>query len=149
MARYTGGNEVKAGIYWNPRDWEMTVLQGKGGTLPGGPEARWMRVPLFAMLLLGPIMGAAFVIFLPFIGVAMLVYYGSRKAAEATGRFVRGAATAMSADWRPGEAYLAGKPRNGSGAKDEAAPESQETSDEEENELDSLEKEVAERRREE
>ena len=145
MKRYNGGTEAKAGFYWNSREWEITVLQGKGGSLPGDATTRFIRIPMPAMLLVGPIMGAAFVMFLPFIGVAMLGYYGSRKLAAVTGDFVRGAATAMSPAWRPGEAYLAGKPRRAKkGAVKDAASEAKpEAADA----ITSLEKDVEERRR--
>lgn len=147
MKRYYGGTEAKAGFYWNPKEWEVTVLSGKGGTLPGPADTRFYRVPMLGMLVLGPIMGAAFVLFLPFIGVAMLVYYGSRKVAERTGSFVRGAATAMAPAWRPGEAYLAGKSRKRHGARKPAEPTQEPTKDETTGELDSLKDEIEQRRR--
>jgi hypothetical protein len=73
--RYTGGEIVKAGFYWNLREWEVNIVAREGGPLKGTADARYVRVPLPALLLLAPIMGAAYAMFLPFIGFAMLAAF--------------------------------------------------------------------------
>ena len=85
MTKHTGSNEVKAGFYWNLRKWEMVTLSGAGGTLPGTADDRYLKVPIVAFLFIAPVMGGLYAFFLPFIG------------------FV------VSPQWRPGEAYMAGK----------------------------------------
>lgn len=95
MAKYNGGNTVKAGFYWNTKNWEITVLSGAGGNLPGTPEERFLKVPMPALLLLGPIMGALFVMFLPFIGFALVFRHLGEKAVKGTVKLVRSIAAAM------------------------------------------------------
>jgi len=77
------------------------------GVLPGGAEDRYVRIHVLAMLIVAPFMGAAYVMFLPFIGIAMVVDFVARR----VGRGVKAGALAMTAavspQWRPGEAYLA------------------------------------------
>ena len=73
--RYTGGEAVKAGFYWNLREWEANVIPREGGPLKGSADARYVRVPLPVLLVLAPIMGAAYAMFLPFIGFAMLAAF--------------------------------------------------------------------------
>ena len=73
MARYNSGEAVKAGFYWNRANWGAEVVPAGGGTLPGEPGTRYARVPWPLLLVIAPIMGGAFAMFLPFIGAAMLV----------------------------------------------------------------------------
>ena len=80
MARYHGNETVKPGFYWNPAKWEITTIEKKGALLPGGEEVKYRRVPLPLVLLLGPIMGAAYVIFLPLIGFGLFFGFLGKKA---------------------------------------------------------------------
>lgn len=73
--RYAGGEQVKAGFYWNLREWEAQIVPAAGGPLKGDVEARYLRVPLLMLLFVAPLMGAAYAMFLPFIGFAMVAMY--------------------------------------------------------------------------
>lgn len=75
FTKRNGGDTVKAGFYWNRGEWEAQIVSGEGGVLKGDSSARFVRVPLLAVLALAPIMGAAYAMFLPFIGIAMVVMY--------------------------------------------------------------------------
>lgn len=77
MARYNGGESVRAGFYWNPSQWDVVSIPKEGGTLPAAE--RYIRLPLLALMVLGPFMGALYVIFLPLIGFAMLFAFGATK----------------------------------------------------------------------
>ena len=83
-----GGTKVKGGFYWDRTDWEMAVIPTEGGILPGDTTHRFSKVSVLALLLLGPIMGALFVVFLPIIGVYLL----GRNLATVTARSLRHAA---------------------------------------------------------
>ena len=72
MLKHKGGDTVKAGFYWNVREWAATIVPPEGGALPGEETTTYLRTPLPALLVLAPAMGAIFAIFLPFIGLAML-----------------------------------------------------------------------------
>ncbi len=67
----TTNRKVRGGFYWDKAEWEMTVVPAEGGTLAGEAK-RFVRVPALALLLLGPVMGALFVVFLPAIGIWLL-----------------------------------------------------------------------------
>ncbi len=109
MARKVGGTMVKAGFYWNPKEWEIVTIEGPGGILPGTPEDRYFRIPVLAMLLLAPVMGGLFVVFLPLIGFALVLQHLGRLSVAATRRGAATLLATMSPTWRPGEAYFAGK----------------------------------------
>jgi hypothetical protein len=72
---FRGGDTVRFGFYWNRREWEARIVPKEGGTLPGAPEVTYLRLPLVAVLVLAPLMGAAYAMFLPFIGFAMVAMY--------------------------------------------------------------------------
>ena len=86
------GEAAKAGFYFNLRTWEMDLHRKDGKALPGDDGDRHVRVPALALLFLGPVMGFFFVVFLPFIGFALVArelghhaagWFGRRTAAEA------------------------------------------------------------------
>jgi hypothetical protein len=59
------------------------------------------------LLVVAPLMGAAYAMFLPFIGFAMLfTFLGKKALAMGRSEAVDVVAT-MTPDWRPGEAHLA------------------------------------------
>ena len=72
MAMRKVGETAKAGFYFNTRTWEVTLHRTTGDALPGKAGDRCARIPALALLLLGPVMGLAFVIFLPLIGFALV-----------------------------------------------------------------------------
>jgi len=76
----SGGNKVPAGFYFNKRNWEIVTVSGKkGGVLPGTPETEYLKIPAVAMLAAAPVLGAAFVIFLPLIGFALFAGAAFKK----------------------------------------------------------------------
>jgi hypothetical protein len=76
-----GGSKVPAGFYFNKKNWEIVTVSGKrGGVLPGDTESDYLKVPAVAMLAAAPVLGAAFVIFLPVIGFALLATAAFKKA---------------------------------------------------------------------
>ncbi len=127
MFRYRGSNEVGRGYYWNPKTWAIEMINTERGVLPGGAEVAYARVPVLALLLLAPIMGLAYAIFLPFIGFALLGDYVVRKLAAAVREAAAATADMLGGEWRPGEAYLARRRRGRKTAEPEIkAPETRE-----------------------
>jgi hypothetical protein len=82
--RRRGGEAVKFGFYWNLAEWEAQIVPAAGGRLNGDTGTRYVRLPLLALLVVAPLMGAAYAMFLPFIGFAMLAMFlmGRLKAPE-------------------------------------------------------------------
>ena len=117
MFTYHGGATVKSGFYWNLAKWEIVMVPKEGGVLPGSEGHRYLRMPSLLLLVLAPLMGGLYVVFLPFIGFAMVLSFAGRKTAGALQRAFTGLMTTLSPAWRPGEAYFAGK-REGREEKD-------------------------------
>ncbi len=73
---YTAGTPVKGGFYLNRNDWTMFVAPAEGAVLPGEPGARYTALPTLVMLVAAPVLSLAFVVFLPFIGIALTAKAG-------------------------------------------------------------------------
>lgn len=117
MRRYSGGEWVKAGLYFNARQLAFRS-QDAAGRLPGGAGEVYRRVPTVALLVAGPVLGLAYVVFLPFLGVAMVTWLVGVKAAQVLGGVVQGAVHVLRPGWQPALAYFSrSKP-----ATTEAAP---------------------------
>lgn len=128
MRKLEGTTAVKGGFYFNRNAWEIVVVPGKAGVLPGEPTTTYFKVPALGLFLLAPVMGGLYVLFLPFIGFAMLFHQLGKLAARTAHKVGSDVAAALAPAWRPGEAYLAGKhaepkPKEGGEAAVEAKPE--------------------------
>lgn len=66
MRRFKGKEKVEPGIYFNLRKLQFRNME-EAGRLPGTPDDSYRVVPTVAMLVVGPLLGLAFVIFLPLI----------------------------------------------------------------------------------
>ena len=85
MFHYKGGDQPKNGIFLNLTDWQIVTLPSADNILPGNADREYLRLPaiLFVPLALG--MGGAYVMYLPFIGFAVVFH----ALAKATGRTLR------------------------------------------------------------
>lgn len=81
MSTHHGGTAVRPGLYLSRATWDITVVPRPGGVLPGSPATLYIRFPALVLFLLAPLLGGLYVIFLPFIGFALLARYGARRAA--------------------------------------------------------------------
>jgi hypothetical protein len=79
LKKYQGGANVKGGFYWNTAELEVVPVDGKNGTLPGGPTQNYLKVPALALIPLAIGFSALYVMFLPFIGFAMVLSLVVRK----------------------------------------------------------------------
>jgi|WetSurMetagenome_2_1015567.scaffolds.fasta_scaffold603665_1 hypothetical protein len=111
MARYDGGTKAGYGFYWSARAWDMAMVPAEGGVLPGGADRHYTRIPTFLFLLMAPIMGALYVVFLPFAGFALVANWALRGLKRLVVDSFMHAAVLVSPHWAPGEAYLAGRRR--------------------------------------
>lgn len=75
-----GGQVAKSGFYFNLADWTMHVAPKQGEVLPGAETTRYLALPTAMILVAAPVISLAFVIFLPFIGLALLVKAAIDKA---------------------------------------------------------------------
>ena len=93
MTTYRAGDGVKRGFYWNTAAWNIELVSEPAGVLPGEEAERYYRVPAPVLFFLAPLMGAAYVIFLPFIGFVMLFKFAWRQMVSAARRLFKGRPT--------------------------------------------------------
>lgn len=105
--RFRGGQKVSKGSYWNFTTGERTRLDAEG-VLPGSSENLYFKFPPIVILFAGPFLGLFYALFLPFIGVVMLVKMISDHLYKGA---IRKLLNAMVFSWRPHESYLVGKKR--------------------------------------
>lgn len=134
MRQHEGGTKVPGGFYWKQKNWEIEVVKGDEGTLPGTPETTYVRIPTLAMLLGAPVMGGLFVIFLPFLGFAILAKHVGKKAATGVKEAADEIGAAVGPAWQPGEARFTSKKKAKKGKKAEEAKAEEKTEDKPETE---------------
>jgi len=120
MLKHNGGDRVGKGTYWNLTNGERIDIRDEG-ILPGEAKKAYYRMPAAAIIVAGPVLGLVYALFLPFIGIAMLVKLVGQKAGAGVMEMVHGSA---SFGWRPSESYLTGKKKETK--KDEASKETEE-----------------------
>ncbi len=120
MLKHNGGSRVGKGTYWNLTNGERIDIRDEG-ILPGEAKKAYYRMPAAAIIVAGPVLGLMYALFLPFIGIAMLVKLVGQKAGAGVMELAHGSA---SFGWRPSESYLTGKKKEAK--KDEASKETEE-----------------------
>ncbi len=87
---YQPGELAPKGTYWSTKTFEMAQIAQEGEPLPAG-EGRYVRAPLALMLLVAPLTGLAFVVFLPFAVPAIALHaVGTRILRRAGASAVKG-----------------------------------------------------------
>ena len=134
MTTYHGNSKVKSGYYFSTNSLGVELVREDGGTLPGPATTRYISVPFPLLFVIIPVVGLAFLMFLPFIGFALFAYAIIERV---TGHVSKGA-DALAATVAPphatGAAYLGG--HEGEKKNEEVSPE-----------VEKLEKEVADKRK--
>lgn len=118
---FNGNQAVESGYYLNASRWAIEPVAEDGGRLPAGP-GRWRRIPTAAALLATPLLGLAFLMFLPFIGFVVT----AQAALAPVARFFREAALGLTATLSPGLAvgasHLTGQAGPASGVEERGPP---------------------------
>lgn len=118
---FNGNQAVESGYYLNASRWAIEPVAEDGGRLPEGPGT-WRRIPTVAALLGTPLLGLAFLMFLPFVGFALT----AQAALTPVGRFFREASVGLAATLSPGyavgAAHLTGKAAAGEGVEERGPP---------------------------
>ena len=134
MATFTGNSSVPGGYYLSTKSFAIEVVGNDGGTLPGPASVKYVAVPFPLLFAVVPVIGLAFLMFLPAIG---FVLFAKAVALRLTGHVAEGASS-LAANIAPGvatgAAYMTGH-------KDEEKPAGKVTP-----ELEKLEKEIEEKR---
>ncbi|OFV96095.1 MAG: hypothetical protein A3F68_04545 [Acidobacteria bacterium RIFCSPLOWO2_12_FULL_54_10] len=88
MLNYQGGQSVKSGFYWNFKRWEIVTIEKGAGLLPGSETDRYIKLPVLLFMCSAPFLGLLYVVFLPFIGFAMVFWLVARKIMQFLGKAI-------------------------------------------------------------
>jgi hypothetical protein len=105
MKRFKGGETVDIGLYFNLRECAFKSVDEKG-PLPGAEDDVYRRVPMLLLLLVGPVLGLVYVMFLPFVGIALVTWLLGVKAAHLVGSAARETVRVLTPGWEPSMAFL-------------------------------------------
>jgi hypothetical protein len=105
MRLYNGTQTVDPGLYFDSRRLSFRSMD-ETGSLPGTIEDVYRRVPTLALLFVGPLLGLVYVLFLPFIGLAMVGWLLAKKTAAAASDARHAASRALAPAWRTATAFL-------------------------------------------
>ncbi len=120
MTTFNGKQAVSGGYYLSMKTFGVEVVGDEGGVLPGEAAARYVRVPFPALFLIVPVVGLAFLMFLPAIGLYLVA---KALVMKVTGHVAEGAsdlAATIAPDHATGAAYMTGKKEGEKAEKDPA-----------------------------
>ena len=149
MTRLDGGTRVKRGYYFDMRGWALQAVARDGEQLPGTAAQVYFHVPLALVFAIAPLMGAAFLMFLPCIGFYLVSHAALRPVARLFGRSATEMAATVRPGWKPGEAHLTGRRAESEHGEKERRAEGElgEKGRRAEDDLTELEREIAAKRR--
>lgn len=118
---FAGNQAVQSGYYFNAIRWTIEPVAQDGARLSAGPGS-WRRIPTAAALLATPVLGLAFLMFLPFIGFLLT----AQVVFAPVGRFLKAAAVGLTATYAPsyavGAAHLTGQAADRAGVEAQGPP---------------------------
>jgi hypothetical protein len=114
---YESGSAVLSGYYFNPAGWNVEPIANDGDRLPRG-RGRWMRVPTAVALLLVPVLGATFLVFLPLIGFMVMLQALCAPIVRTFSSSATELAATLSTSWQPGEVHFTGKRSENAGVEE-------------------------------
>ncbi len=114
---YESGSAVLSGYYLNPTAWSVTPVAHDGDRLPSG-RGRWLRVPTAAALAVVPVLGAAFLLFLPLVGFIVTLHAIASLVVRAAHGSATELAATVSPGWLAGEAHFTGKSPENAGVEE-------------------------------
>lgn len=105
MTTYNGRTQVQPGFYLNRRTLHLTTVE-KTGELPGAELETYYRVPMLVLLASAPVLGLVYVMFLPFLGFAMVLHLVGTKVATLVGDAAAHGARVLKPSWAPALSFL-------------------------------------------
>ena len=103
--RHIAGDRAGKGNYWNISTGERITMSAEG-ELPGKEDTVYYKANPMVILAAAPALGLIYAVFLPFIGIAILLRVAVAKMFGGT---AEGLSRVATFNWSPSAAYLAGR----------------------------------------
>lgn len=119
MVIYKGGMIVEKGLYWNPMDGQRITVR-EDGRLPGDDSRSYLRISPVCLLIIAPLFGMMYVMFLPLFGIGVFIVSWLVPLMSALAGFAmtgirvcsRIAGNSAFFNWNPSRAHFSGARRN-------------------------------------
>jgi hypothetical protein len=109
----SGGKATKVQHHMDLSTGEFVTIPKKDGPLPGAGMRRYSRIPTPLALVLGPVLGGLYVLFLPFVGIFMILVLAAKRIVQVLAGSSRALILMLSTqEWAPGRSYLVPRLRN-------------------------------------
>jgi hypothetical protein len=72
MVMHKGGTVVGKGLYWNPLDGQRLTVR-EDGILPGDGSKSYLKMSPAGLLVIAPLFGMMYVLFLPLFGIGVFL----------------------------------------------------------------------------
>ena len=105
MKRYETGSEAPYGLYVTARPPDIRFVGAEGESLEGHEGAKYMHLPMWTVVALGPVMGGFFLVSFPLLVIGALLVALSRAIA---GKFANQHAWVARGGYQPVAAYFKG-----------------------------------------
>jgi len=122
MTSLNAGTRVNKGYYFSTKTWALQPVPYDGEPLPGEAGERYFHIPLLLAFVVAPLMGAVFLMFLPFIGFYLAIHALLRPVANLFHRSATEIAATLQPAWQPGEAHLTGQRAEEDGVEEKGPP---------------------------
>lgn len=129
MKRHQHGTTAEEGIYLNVPSIRFAYLE-EAGPLPRVERGDWVRMPDLLLLLGAPLIGLAYVIFLPVIGFVMLAGVTLGALAKTIVPVLAPATRVLRPVWQPALAYFGRGRRKAGNTEEEVGHEEEPEHDE-------------------
>ena len=112
---YKGGITVDKGLYWDPMEGQRFDM-GQGEVLPGDSGRIYVRISPVGLVLIAPLFGMMYVMFLPLFGIGvfivswLVIIINAVATVALSGVQVcnRVAGRGISFNWQPSKAHFSG-----------------------------------------
>jgi hypothetical protein len=109
MKTLSARSPVKSGYYFSLKAWGIQPVEKDGGVLAGEADEKFLPISLPLAVALAPLLGAAFLMFMPFVGFYLVAEALARPVTSLFHRTTTELAATMSPGLVPGEAHLTGR----------------------------------------
>ena len=109
MTKLNAGTPVRRGYYLSTRNWSLNPIEKDGTILHGEPGEQFVPVPLLIAVMFAPVIGAAFLMFMPFIGFYLTAQTALQPVARMFRKSTAEIAASVSPGLQPGMAHLTGR----------------------------------------
>ena len=107
---HTDEHLKEPGYYWNLSNGEIVTVPKGGAILAGEYENRYLRIPGLLVLVLAPLLGILYILFLPLIAIVAVTVELVKWLMRTLKAGVEDLVLAISSpSWVPGRSYMAGR----------------------------------------